>query len=89
MMKPFVLGFYGESGTGKTTLIVDIISRLKSQGFKIASVKITDKMPGYMSHFTCDCRAVIPISDMRRDIEASGIFFRIFGQFLTIHFRSE
>ena len=43
MMKPFIIGFYGESDTGKTTLIVDIISRLTNEGFKIASVKITDK----------------------------------------------
>ena len=42
-MKPFVLGFYGESGTGKTTLIIEIIKRLSSEGFNIASVKITDK----------------------------------------------
>jgi molybdopterin-guanine dinucleotide biosynthesis protein B len=42
-MKPFVLGFYGESDTGKTTLIVDIISRLTKDKFNVASVKITDK----------------------------------------------
>jgi molybdopterin-guanine dinucleotide biosynthesis protein MobB len=42
-MKPYVLGFYGESDTGKTTLIVDIISRLTKEGYKVASVKISNK----------------------------------------------
>jgi len=42
-MKPFVLGFYGESDTGKTTLIVDIISRLTKEGYKVSSVKISNK----------------------------------------------
>jgi molybdopterin-guanine dinucleotide biosynthesis protein B len=42
-MKPFVIGFYGESDTGKTTLIVDIITRLTKEDFKVASVKITNK----------------------------------------------
>ena len=43
VMKPFVLGFYGGSDTGKTTLIVDIISRLTKEGYKVASVKISNK----------------------------------------------
>ena len=43
VMKPFVLGFYGESDTGKTTLIVDVISHLTKEGYKIASVKISNK----------------------------------------------
>ena len=43
IMKPFVLGFYGESDSGKTTLIVDILSRLKKEGCNVASVKISDK----------------------------------------------
>ena len=42
-MKPFVLGFYGESDTGKTSLIVDVISRLTKEGYNVASVKVTDK----------------------------------------------
>jgi molybdopterin-guanine dinucleotide biosynthesis protein B len=42
-MKPYVLGFYGESDTGKTTLIVDIISRLTKEDYKVASVKISNK----------------------------------------------
>ena len=43
MKKPVVIGFYGESKTGKTTLIVEIIKRLTKEGLKIATVKITDK----------------------------------------------
>lgn len=43
MMKPFVLGFYGESDTGKTTLIVDVIVRLTKEDFNVASVKISEK----------------------------------------------
>ena len=42
-MKPYILGFYGKSNTGKTTLIVDIITRLTKEDFKVASVKITNK----------------------------------------------
>ena len=40
---PFVLGFYGESNTGKTTLLVDLIQRLLSEGFTVATIKQTDK----------------------------------------------
>jgi molybdopterin-guanine dinucleotide biosynthesis protein B len=42
-MKPAIFGLYGESNTGKTTLMVDIINKLTEEGFKIASVKISDK----------------------------------------------
>ncbi len=42
-MKPYILGFYGESNTGKTTLIVDLIKRLADDGFKVATIKKTDK----------------------------------------------
>ena len=42
-MKPFVIGFYGESNCGKTTLIVDVISSLTKEKYNVASVKITDK----------------------------------------------
>lgn len=38
-----VIGIYGKSDTGKTTLVVDIIKRLFNEGFKVASIKITDK----------------------------------------------
>lgn len=40
---PFVLGFYGESNTGKTTLLVDLIQRLLNEGFTVATIKQTDK----------------------------------------------
>jgi len=42
-MCPVVFGVYGESKSGKTRLIVDIIKQLTKEGFKIASVKISDK----------------------------------------------
>ena len=42
-MKPCVLGFYGESNTGKTMLIVDLIKRLIDDGFKVATIKKSDK----------------------------------------------
>ena len=43
MKHPAVIGFYGESNTGKTTLIVNIIKQLTSENFQVATVKITDK----------------------------------------------
>jgi molybdopterin-guanine dinucleotide biosynthesis protein B len=43
MTNPKIIGFYGESNTGKTTLIEKIIKRIKSEGLKVATVKITDK----------------------------------------------
>ena len=46
MKLPILLGFYGESGTGKTSLIVKLIKRLSEEGYKIATVKITDKKIG-------------------------------------------
>ncbi len=45
-MNGAVVGIYGKSNTGKTTLIVDIIKQLSNEGFKIASIKITDKKIG-------------------------------------------
>lgn len=46
MTRPAFIGFYGETNTGKTTLIVDIIKRLTAKGFKVGTVKITDKNIG-------------------------------------------
>ena len=40
---PMILGFYGKSNIGKTTLIEKLISDLASQGYSIAAVKRTDK----------------------------------------------
>ncbi len=42
-MCPAVFGVYGESNSGKTRLIVEIIKRLTKEGFKVASIKISDK----------------------------------------------
>jgi len=41
-----VIGIYGKSNTGKTTLISDIIKQLSTEGYSIASVKISDKKIG-------------------------------------------
>jgi molybdopterin-guanine dinucleotide biosynthesis protein B len=41
-----IIGIYGKSNTGKTTLIIDIIKQLSNEGYSIASVKITDKKIG-------------------------------------------
>jgi len=41
-----VIGIYGKSNTGKTNLIVNIIKQLSNEGFKVASIKITDKNIG-------------------------------------------
>lgn len=43
MNQTIVFGFYGESNTGKTSLIEEIINQLTKEGYKIATVKITDK----------------------------------------------
>jgi len=43
MKKPAIIGFYGESNTGKTTLLADLIKQLKSESYNVATVKITDK----------------------------------------------
>ena len=42
-MVPFVVGFYGKSDSGKTTLVTKLIEKLSNEGFKVASVKMTDK----------------------------------------------
>jgi molybdopterin-guanine dinucleotide biosynthesis protein MobB len=43
MLEPTVLGVYGSSDTGKTTLIVELVERLTAEGYKVATVKRTDK----------------------------------------------
>lgn len=45
-MKPYIIGFYGESNSGKTSLIIEIINRLSKEEFNVASVKISDKKIG-------------------------------------------
>ena len=43
MKKPKILGFYGESKSGKTTLITKLIKSLSVDGLNVATVKITYK----------------------------------------------
>lgn len=43
MKKPKILGFYGESKSGKTTLITKLIKHLSADDLNVATVKITDK----------------------------------------------
>ncbi|MCD6356396.1 MAG: molybdopterin-guanine dinucleotide biosynthesis protein B [Anaerolineaceae bacterium] len=38
-----VIGFYGYSKSGKTSLIIRLVSELKREGYKIAVIKRTDK----------------------------------------------
>ena len=42
-MDQTVIGFYGKSDSGKTSLIEKIIKRLNSKGLKVATIKSTDK----------------------------------------------
>jgi molybdopterin-guanine dinucleotide biosynthesis protein B len=42
-MESSILGIYGESGSGKTKLIIEIIKRLAKERFKIACIKLSDK----------------------------------------------
>ena len=43
MSDAVIFGFYGSSNTGKTTLIVKIIEKLTKEGYKVATIKKTDK----------------------------------------------
>lgn len=40
---PVVIGFYGHSNSGKTTLIARLIETFQEKGVKVAVVKMTDK----------------------------------------------
>ncbi len=40
---PFIFGFYGESNSGKTTLLEKLISQLTREGYRVAAIKQTDK----------------------------------------------
>lgn len=46
-MDPYVLGIYGQSNTGKTTIITRILQRLTKEGYRIATIKQTSKKIGY------------------------------------------
>jgi molybdopterin-guanine dinucleotide biosynthesis protein MobB len=43
MLEPTVLGVYGSSDTGKTTLIVELVEHFTAEGFKVATIKRTNK----------------------------------------------
>jgi molybdopterin-guanine dinucleotide biosynthesis protein B len=43
MYAPTVFGVYGNSDSGKTTLIVHIVSRLTNEGYRVATIKQTKK----------------------------------------------
>jgi molybdopterin-guanine dinucleotide biosynthesis protein B len=40
---PFIVGFYGQSGIGKTYLVKKLVSKLISEGFRTTVVKVSDK----------------------------------------------
>ncbi len=42
-MKPYIIGFYGYSNTGKTTVIVELIKKLTEAKYKVATIKCSDK----------------------------------------------
>ena len=41
--KPIILGFYGESDSGKTTLVERLIHKLTEEGYHVAAVKKTNQ----------------------------------------------
>jgi len=43
MSAPIVFGVYGESDSGKTTLIVQLVSRLTKEGYQVATMKQSNK----------------------------------------------
>jgi len=42
-MHPVSIGFYGKSDTGKTSLIIRLIKKLTDEGYKVATIKNTNK----------------------------------------------
>ena len=43
MITPIVLGFYGFSSSGKTTILTDLIKQLTQRGYKVGTIKQMDK----------------------------------------------
>jgi molybdopterin-guanine dinucleotide biosynthesis protein MobB len=43
MSTPKVFGIYGTSDSGKTTLLVQLVTRFTKEGYRVATVKQTDK----------------------------------------------
>ncbi|MCX6664454.1 MAG: molybdopterin-guanine dinucleotide biosynthesis protein B [Euryarchaeota archaeon] len=41
-----IVGFYGKSGSGKTSLLVHLIKKLTQEGYHVATIKQTDKHIG-------------------------------------------
>lgn len=46
MKEPLVIGIYGRSNTGKTTLIEYLIKKFTEQGYSVATIKKTEKSIG-------------------------------------------
>jgi len=45
-MYPTVIGFYGRSDSGKTSIIIKLIKRLTKEGYKVATIKNCNKKIG-------------------------------------------
>ncbi|HVQ00205.1 MAG TPA: molybdopterin-guanine dinucleotide biosynthesis protein B [Candidatus Thermoplasmatota archaeon] len=43
MLEPVVFGVYGSSDAGKTTLLVRLVEQLTTKGYKVATIKRTNK----------------------------------------------
>jgi len=43
MLEPAVFGVYGNSDTGKTTLLVELVKQLTAKKYKVATIKQTNK----------------------------------------------
>jgi len=73
---PVILGVYGTSNSGKTTLIIDLVSWLTSKEFKVATVKKTNKpiqldTPGKDTYLHGKAGASIAV--FSSEIETTGI----------------
>lgn len=74
MKNPIFLGFYGESNTGKTSIIVSLLKKLKQNHLKTAVIKITNKDVSLdtvgkdtFRFGEVDCDAIIFISNIETD----------------------
>ena len=74
--EPVILGVYGTSNSGKTTLFIDLVSWLTSKRFKVATIKKTNKAiqldaPGKDTYQ--HGKAGASISVFSSEIETTGI----------------
>ena len=74
--EPVVLGVYGTSNSGKTTLFIELVSWITSKGFKVATIKKTNKAiqldtPGKDTYQ--HGKAGASISVFSSEIETTGI----------------